>query len=279
MSAMRPFLAPALAAGLALGPVVARADTAPILASYTGYIAGLPILELDAEFQFRPDGRYVVTTRFRTRGIAAAFVSGEQTSRPEGEAPQNPAAALRPLRYSMEGTWNGKARRILLDYVGATPVVRDLVPPNTDEREPVPEAQQAGTVDVLTAVAGLARAVSRTGRCEGTAATFDGRRRTDFTAVTAGTEVLAPERRGIFSGPVTTCRFEARQVGGFFKTWDREEAAKPRHGVAWIARPIAEGPPVPVRMEIENGYFGLATLHLTRIERTDGRVGASRTAN
>ena len=51
------------------------------------------------------------------------------------------------------------------------------------------------------------------------------------------------------------------------------------HGVAWIARPIADGPPVPVRMEIENGYFGLATLHLTRIERTDGRVGASRTAN
>jgi hypothetical protein len=262
---MRALIPLAACLSFAAGPVLA--DTAPIRASYTGYVAGMPVMELDAEFQFGTDGRYRVVTTFRTRGIVAAFVSGEQTSRTEGIVPRQPDAALQPVRYSMDGLWNGRTRRIAVDYDRGAPIIRALEPANTDEREPVPADKQQGTVDVLTALATLTRAVSRTGACEGQAATFDGRRRTDFVATTVGQEVLERDRRGIFVGQATACRFEGRQIAGFHRNFDRTESERPRQGRAWIARLIADAPPVPVRMEVETGFFGSAVIHLTKVER------------
>jgi hypothetical protein len=275
---MRIALSGATVAALFLG-APALADTAPIRATYTGYVAGMPVLHLDAEFHFGSDGRYQVATRFRTAGVVAAFVRGEQVSRTEGALPAAAGAPLVPARYSMEGLWNGNTRRIALDYERGAPVVRALEPPNTDEREPVPPAQQAGTVDVLTALAGLTRSVARTGRCEGQAATFDGRRRTDFVATTVGPETLARERRSIFVGEAMLCRFEGRQVAGFHRTYDRTEAERPRQGRAWIARLVADAPPVPVRMEVESGVFGTAVIHLRSVERGGELIGVSRAVN
>jgi hypothetical protein len=256
-----------LAACLSLVAGAAVADTAPIRASYTGYVAGMPVMELDAEFQFGADGGYRVVTTFRTRGIVAAFVSGEQTSRTEGVLPRQPDGALQPVRYAMDGQWNGRTRRIALDYERGMPIVRALEPPNTEEREPVPAEKQQGTVDVLTALASLTRAVSRTGACDARAATFDGRRRTDFVATTVGQEVLERDRRGIFVGPATACRFEGRQIAGFHRNFDRAESERPRQGRAWIARLFTDAPPIPVRLEVETGFLGSAVIHLTRVER------------
>lgn len=268
-----------LAACAALLATPARADNAPVRASYTAYVAGMPVLDLDADFVFGADGRYQVVTTFRTRGIVAAFVSGEQTSRTEGMLPRRAEEGLQPVRYAMEGRWNGNLRRIGLDYERGTPVVRVLEPPNTEEREPVPPAMQAGTVDALTALAMLIRTVARTGRCDGEARMFDGRRRTDFVATTVGEEEVARDRRGIFVGRATACRFESRQVAGFYRNCDRAESEKPRHGRAWLARLIAEAPPVPVRMELDSGWFGTATIHLTRIERGGLTTPVSRPLN
>ena len=265
-----------LAAPIAAAP--ARADTAPIRASYVAYVAGMPVLDLDADVSFGADGTYRISTTFRTRGIASAFVSGEQTSRTEGALPRRPDDALQPARYDMEGRWNGRVRRIAVEYQRGMPIVRALEPPNTEEREPVPPEQQAGTIDALTALAGLMRAVSRTGRCEGQAKMFDGRRRTDFVAATVGEEVLERDRRGIFVGKATVCRFEGRQVAGFYRNWDREEAEKPRVGRAWIARLVADGPPLPVRLEVDSGWFGTTVLHLTRVERGGLTTPVSRPA-
>jgi hypothetical protein len=265
-----------LAGSLLLLAAPAAADTQPVRAHYTGYVAGLPVLHLEAEFQFGADGRYQVATRFRTAGIVATFVSGEQVSRTEGMMPRQADAPLVPARYAMEGLWNGRTRRIAVDYERGAPVVRALEPPNTDEREPVPPEQQAGTVDVLTALAGLTRAVAQTGRCEGQVATFDGRRRTDFAASTLGPVTLPPERRSSFAGQTTLCRFVGRQVAGFHRTWDRTEAERPREGRAWIARVLPDAPPVPVRIEVESGFVGTATVHLTRVERGGELIPVSR---
>lgn len=268
-----------LLASLSVTAGTAAADIAPVRASYTAYIAGMPVLDLDADISFGADGRYQVVTKFRTRGIVSAFVSGEQTSRTEGILPRRGEDALQPIRYTMDGRWNGNVRRIALDYERSLPVVRALEPPNTGEREPVPPAMQVGTVDALTALATLMRTVSTTGRCEGEVRMFDGRRRTDFVAATIGQEVLERDRRAIFVGPAMVCRFEARQVAGFYRNWDRSESERPRQGRAWMARLVADGPPLPVRMEVESGWFGTATIHLTRIERGGLVTPVSRPAN
>jgi hypothetical protein len=268
-----------VAAFVSLAAAAAAADTAPLRASYTAYLAGMPVLDLDANIVFGTDGRYQVVATFRTRGIVSAFVSGEQTSRTDGLLPRRGEDGLQPIRYTMDGRWNGNVRRIALDYERGLPIVRALEPPNTDEREPVPPAMQAGTVDALTALATLMRTFSTTGRCEGEAKMFDGRRRTDFVAATIGQEELKRDRRAIFVGTATACRFEARQVAGFYRKWDRSESERPRQGRAWMARLVADGPPLPVRIEVESGWLGTATIYLTRIERAALVTPVSRPAN
>lgn len=259
---------------LALAPP-ARADTAPIRATYAAYVAGMRVLELEAAFALEAQ-RYEVSTSFRTAGMLAAFVDGQQTSRVVGLTPADTALALRPARYTMEGVWRGNARRITLDYENGVPVVRALEPANEDEREPVPAALQRGTVDTLTALAALTRAVARTGRCEATANTFDGRRRTDFQARTLGPETLERGSRGIFAGPALACGFEGRMVAGFLADQDRAEAARPRQGRAWLARVLPDTPPIPVRLEADGGWLGTVQIHLTRVEHGSPRAAVGR---
>jgi hypothetical protein len=127
----------------------------------------------------------------------------------------------------------------------------------------VPPELQRGTVDTLTALAALVRQAATTGRCDGRAQVFDGRRRSDFVATTAGTETLAPNRWSNFSGPALRCSFEGRQVAGFWKEQDREEASKPRGGTAWFASPGPGLPIIPVRIEAESAW-GTVYVHMTR---------------
>jgi hypothetical protein len=263
-----PATASASVIASATGPALLH--TAPIRASYAAYVAGMRVLELDAEFVLQP-ARYELVTTFRTAGMLATFIDGEQTSRVVGQAlvapsgPRGPAV-LRPDRYTMEGVWRGNTRRITLEYENGLPRVRALVPPNDAEREAVPEALQRNTVDTLTALAALTRTVAETGSCEGTAQTFDGRRRTDFSARTEGSQVLARNSRGIFAGEALACRFEGRQVAGFYTNRDRDEAARPREGRAWMARLIADAPPIPVRLEADSGFLGTVSIYLTKVE-------------
>jgi hypothetical protein len=256
-------------------PAPALLHTAPIRATYNAFIAGMRVLELEVEFALAAQ-RYEVVTTFRTAGMLATFVDGQQTSRVVGITPADPSQTLRPERYSMEGVWRGNQRRILMDYENGAPRLRALVPPNDAEREPVPEGLRQGTVDMLTALAELTRAVALTGRCEGSANTFDGRRRTDFSARTIGTEQLERSSRGIFAGEALACGFEGRQVAGFMAGYDRAEMERKREGRAWMARLIADAPPIPVRLTADSGWVGTAQIHLTKVERGTPREAVGR---
>ncbi|MFC7544376.1 hypothetical protein ACFQU2_39970 [Siccirubricoccus deserti] len=66
------------------------------------------------------------------------------------------------------------------------PRLSAIEPPNETEREAVPDALQRGTMDALSALAKLTRAVAETGRCDLQAAVYDGRRRADYAAWTLG---------------------------------------------------------------------------------------------
>jgi hypothetical protein len=129
---------------------------------------------------------------------------------------------------------------------------------------------------MLTALAGLTRSVALTGKCEGGANTFDGRRRTDFSARTIGTEQLERSSRGIFAGEALACGFEGRQVAGFMAGYDRAEMERKREGRAWMARLIADAPPIPVRLTADSGWVGTAQIHLTKVERGTPREAVGR---
>jgi hypothetical protein len=257
--------APALALSFAL-PAAALAE--PVRASYEVTARGLTVMRIEALFDLADPQRYRVETRLRVGGIATAFISGEQVSRVEGGWSQN---MPRPLRYSTDGLWRGQPRHILLDYVRGAPVVRRLEPPNDAEREPVPPELAQGTVDTLSALALLARTVRETGRCEARAATYDGRRRTDFDARTLGRDRLA--LGATWSGEALRCGFEGRQVAGFMRD-QPAEWRQPQAGEAWLASLRPGTPPVPVRVELASRWFGTVRASLVALDpATTGQGG------
>lgn len=66
---------------LVLSP--APAATQALRATYEVHAAGMVVMELEARFDLAPEN-YRVETRLRTRGIAAVFAPGEQTTRVAG---------------------------------------------------------------------------------------------------------------------------------------------------------------------------------------------------
>jgi hypothetical protein len=251
-----------LVAGLlALGLPSAAATAQPVRAVYEVYAAGMTILQLEAVFDLSPTG-YRVETRFRTQGVAAGVVPGEQTSRVSGAWA---GAMARPETYHSAGTWRGRARRITLGWEAGNPVVRSLEPPDEEDREPVPAEARRGTIDALSALAVLSRTVATSGRCEGQAPVFDGRRRSDFYSTTGQQDLIRPWRAA-WHGQALRCSFEGRQTAGFLRDQPRDRAAAPQRGTAWIAPPYAGAPPIPVRIEMASRWFGTATAVLLRAE-------------
>ncbi|MCB4823031.1 DUF3108 domain-containing protein [Roseicella aerolata] len=250
MAQTRLLLPAACAAGLlALASPGAHAE--PLLARYEVRFAGLHVMDVEAVLDLEGH-RYRVTTRTRTTGLAGVFSRSDQVTLVEGAWR---GAEPLPARYRAEGTWRGDRREVAMDWVApGQPVLRRLEPPREPEREPVPEALQRGTMDTLSAMAKLTRTVALTGRCEGGAAVYDGRRRADITAWTDGVQRLPQNAH--FGGEALRCGFESRLLAGARLDRDPEEAKKPQPATAWIGRPLPDRPPIPVRIEVPTRWFG-----------------------
>ena len=241
---------------LLLLPVVARAETAT--AHYAAYAAGLNVLVMDARFDISP-GDYRLQLDYRTTGTFGLFVRSQQSTVVQGGLVAGKAA---PLRFSSSGVLRGEPRLTEIDYRDGQPLVRQLVPPNDKERESVPDADRRGTIDTLSAMAQLISQVTRTGRCDGTVRTFDGRRLASLRSWTIGTEVLPPSTVSTYSGPALHCEFEGRQLGGFMLDEDRERLVRPQRGSAWFAAVAPGGPSLPVRISFHTRWFGDATMFI-----------------
>jgi hypothetical protein len=244
---------PALAQPAA--PPLAATD---IAAAYDIYAHGLRIAEMQAGYSLGPRG-YRVQVAYHTTGLAGVLFGGHQLSTAEGAWDTAGAA---PRRYAGVGEWRGERRETVIEYEHGQPAIRAMTPPADAERDPVPVALQANTIDTLSALAQLLRQVQAAGRCEGAAATFDGRRLAEVSARTVGEEVLPPSSRSIYSGKALRCDFEGRQLAGFLHGEDQERLRRPQHGSAWLASLTPGGPKVPVQIAFETRWFGTTTLYL-----------------
>jgi hypothetical protein len=250
-----------LLASLLLMALPGPGSAEPLEARYVAAVAGITVTEVVVLLDLQRSS-YRIRTVLQTRGVTSLFGRGEQTTEAEGTFRN---AEPVPSRFVTVGVWRGRLRHIEIDYPpGASrPVLRVLEPPETpEEREPVPLELSRGTLDPLSALVKLSRAVAETGRCDGTAAIFDGRRRTDAVARTIGRDLLPRRHWGgeAWSGEALHCGLEWHQLAGFQPSQDREERGRVNTGSAWIASAWVGGPPVPVRAELPIRWLG--TLHL-----------------
>ena len=252
----RPMLAIPLAALLA---TPAAAQYAPVQLTYAAYFSGLNVADMQANLALSPQ-TYRVQLSFQVTGAAAALFRSNGISTAEGRFQGDRAM---PRHLVSTGQTNGKAREMEMQWTGDQPTVVRMQPPIEPEREPVPAAEQARTIDSLSAMAVLLRRVWANGRCESGVRTFDGRWMSEIAVRTVGEEVLEPTSRSTFSGTALRCDIEGHQLAGFWR--DKDEAAmhKPHHASVWFARPAPGQPLVPVRIAVETRGFGEATLYLT----------------
>lgn len=242
-------------AATALLLIGTAAHAATVDAHYVARVAGFRVMTLDVHAAIGAD-TYRVAARARSAGLATLATRFDQTATAEGRFARD---AVRPILFRAEGDWQGQHRRVELLLADTPPRVA-LDPPELPEREPVPPAMAQGGIDTLTALVVLSRQVARRGAagCDLDVAVFDGRRLNRFT--------LRPDGEGPPPGrpdlAAVRCRVEGRQLAGFWRGWDRGHAERPQTGMVWIAAPLPDVPPMPVRLEMDVDWLGTLVVTL-----------------
>ncbi|WP_421995412.1 DUF3108 domain-containing protein [Roseococcus sp.] len=236
------------------GPAAAE----PWRASYAFAAAGITVMEAEVDLEIGgPGAPYTIETRTRARGLGTLFFRGEQVAHSEGSwRGANPL----PRQHRSSGNWRGSPRRTLLNYTASgTPQVGLLEPAQDLERTPIPPEALPGTLDALSAMLKLSRQVRDTGRCEGQARIFDGRRLTQLNVTTDPVRDPA-------GGGQPSCVIESQIVGGL--PVERPEDARPMRSVVHFGNPAQPGAPLlPIRIELASRWWGTIQVTLRQVTR------------
>lgn len=251
-----PLVSAGLAAGLAtlLAAPGSKAVHAEPLT--LGYLVGWGHLTLaEGEISYsQSEGRYHLVGSGRTRGFLDFFFTWSGRAETEGVLSDG---RRRSLVHQHEGTWNENSRRVRVDWNGAAePQTEAEPPPDLEVVTPVPKASTAGTSDPFTVTLSLLDRLAATGRCEGAARIWDGRRRYDVQVTHLGEETLKADRPWTYEGRATRCVLEFERIGGFWREkpgWrDPDDEASIRR-LVWAAE-IEPGRWALVRAEMETLY-------------------------
>ena len=219
---------------------------------------GIPVVEITAQFEARPDG-YWMRSVSRAVGIGRIFAPHEIRSEVEGTWR---AEGVAPQRFQAEGNWRGDARRTVLLYREGMPEASELEPPEGATNEPVPLPARRGAIDMLSAFALMSRTVTQTGRCDVSGPIYDGRRRLDWSSRTIGATRLTHAGQEVES---LQCGLESRLVAGVRIGDDRTRATQPRQAMAWLAKVDPRLPPIPIRVEFASTIFGTMRMELQKL--------------
>jgi hypothetical protein len=255
---MRSPLKPCLALILTLAP--ARFSPAGAAeAVYQVTQTGIPVVEITAQFETRPDG-YWMRSVSRAVGIGRLFAPHEIRSEVEGAWR---AEGVAPQRFQAEGNWRGDVRRTVMLYREGMPQPLEMEPPEGATNEPVPLPARRGAIDGLSAFALMSRTVTQTGRCDLAGPIFDGRRRLDWSSRTIGSVRITHAGQEIDS---LQCGLESRLIAGLRHGDDRVRATQPRAAMAWLAKVDPRLPPIPIRVEFPSTMFGTMRMELQRVK-------------
>ena len=266
LPSLRPLtpVAALLGAALALaGPV--RAE--PVSASYVVYFGGMHVLNAEAKWE-RGAGGYRLTAEAEAQGFLGWLNPWKGTTESHGQLAAGKVVPSHHLNWGTSDDSESEGPRLVeLSYDDAGDIVDTLVQPEQDweGRHPLPADAGKGTLDPLSVIAGISELLQAGGRCEGSFAVFDGRKRYDLIVSDAGERMLEPTSYSIYAGPARGCKLDYRMLGGH-KIERNRYVETARERVVWVARPAEGAPLIPVRLEIETAY-GTVMGHLTGFAR------------
>lgn len=231
----------------------------PVVLDYSIYFGGFHVLDARATLRAEDD-TYEIEAEAQTEGFARWLFSWRGEARSAGRIADG---RITPQVHRNWGDAGGSERLTELAYDGDGNVVDVYVDPERDPTKvhPLPEDAEVGTIDPLSLVIESSLRLSRGEVCDGRRAVFDGKRRYDVILTQIDETEIEPNSYSVYAGPAVACIMEYEQLGGHrLKRNKYEETARDR--TIWVARPLSDGPVVPVRLRIETAY-GMVMGHLT----------------
>ena len=229
--------------------------------TYEVYFAGLHLFTSSAAYAVDKD-TYRLDAVGQTEGIVTYLFDWKGRTLSTGELVDG---LVVPKQHESVGDINGERRSATLTYnsVGEITGFQVSPPPDADEVTDLPEDAEVGAIDPLSVLTELSRQFENSGKCDGSYAVFDGRRRYDLTVSSEGERPLSQTGYGIFNGTAFTCRIDFQMLGGERKE-KSEIAQSARDQFVFVARPLPNLPAIPVGMRIDTD-LGPIVAHLTDV--------------
>jgi hypothetical protein len=230
--------------------------------NFTLYALSLPVADSTMTFNLTPTG-YGMGLSYHLTGVASVFNGDHLDETTKGIFDHDQPV---PLEFRSFIKLHGQDRTVILNYRDGNPTNSVIIPPNEAERDPVSPSLREHTFDPLTAVVDIVEAASRTGRCDLSHYTYDGRRRELFEAHTVGEETIPPSGRSVFSGQALRCDYVTKPLAGFRIGEGREDDERVRTGTIWLGQAIPGQPRLPVQGIVDVRFLGSATMYLSAIK-------------
>jgi hypothetical protein len=233
--------------------------------SYVGYLAGAPVLNLNANITVpagtKPgDGSYKIAADIATIGNLAVLYPYTQSLQAAGALKGGKA---RPVGYqSTMRVWN-RQESIALTYAPNGTVGIQAVPLTRQAQMAQQQGYANGTIDPASLVVAVATLFANAGSCEGRYQLFDGARRYDLTLAQGAYADLDAMPNSYYAGSATECTATPQLVAGFQQS-ALNANLYPQSARLWMAPAIAGFPTVPVRI-LAQSAFGEMTLELVKV--------------
>ena len=248
---------------LATAAPAAAANQAQL--GYVGYIAGAPVLTLNASITVpegaRPrDGAYAISADIATMGNLAVLYPYTQSVAAAGALK---AGKARPTSYqSTMRVWN-RQETVTLRYSPNGAVSIEAIPLTRQAQMAQQQGYAHGTMDPASLVVAVASLFASAGTCNGQYQLFDGARRYDLTLTQGGYADLTAAPNSYYEGSATECSATPELVAGFQQS-ALNAGLYPQSARLWMAPAIAGFPTVPVRI-LSQTAFGEVSLELVKV--------------
>jgi hypothetical protein len=254
-------------AGLLAGLVPAAAAANQAQLSYVGYLAGAPVLTLEASITVpegaKPnDGAYFISTDIATVGNLALLYPYTQRLQANGALK---GGAAKPSQYQSTMRVLGRQESVILTYAPNGKVGIEAVPLTRQAQMAQQQGYANDTIDPASLVVAVASLFARSGSCSGQYQLFDGARRYDLTLAQGGYADLPEMPGSYYAGSATECSASPQLVAGFQQS-ALNANLYPQSAKLWMAPAIAGFPTVPVRI-LAHSAFGDMTLELVKVTR------------
>lgn len=245
------------------------------------YAGGIHAVQAHLDMDLRKKNRYSIILDAHTRGFLGSLVPWEGTFESHGRASKD---TFKVEKHQSTTTWRGEddIKEYLYNRDGSFKSLHIKEGEKPREKKDVKAEVTNQTTDVLTATLKVLEAYNKTGKCEGKAEVFDGKRRFEQAFMHQKNVTLTSSKYNIFEGDAAECTVQVTPINGEWSKKPRgwlsiQEQGRERGTMptVWIGKLSEGGPAIPVKIRVKTAY-GTLFMHLAEYKSADRELVAEK---